>query len=82
MDTRRGGYFLVYAENFSHCFTCRGRLLAGFLGFLAGMATYIELNPQRVITAEFDRDFECDPVTTARAFHRYGYFDDDRPFGT
>jgi hypothetical protein len=76
-----GGWFVVYAENFSHCYSCRGRLAAHFLSFVAGVATFIDRNPQRVITVEFDTEPECDAETTARAFHRYGYFSDDRPWG-
>jgi hypothetical protein len=74
--TGAGGYFLIFTENFAHCFTCRGFVLSRVLAFLAGMASWVELRPQPVVIAEFDRDFECDPVTTAKYFVRHGYFYD------
>jgi hypothetical protein len=73
----QGGYFLIYTENFAHCFSCRGFVLSRFLAFLAGMASWVEFNPQRVVVAEFDRELEGNPYHQAKYFATNGYFRSD-----
>jgi hypothetical protein len=72
--TGKPAEYLIYTENFAHCFICRSFLLSRFLAFLGGMASWIELDPQRVVIAEFDIPLEQDPVAAARYFAAHGYY--------